>query len=163
MADAPREPHDTREPHGDDASHETFDREIGVGGIVRFGIGLALIVVVSGLVTWWIFVRLRGDEERRDLPPSPIVQREGVPEIPEPRLQTTPERDLAMLRAEEQRFLSTYAWIDRERGVARIPIERSIEILLGQGLPARANAEAWKRPVWRNPTHARLRTEEESP
>ena len=152
------------EPHQDPhAPHDEFDREIGVGGIARFGLGLAIVIVISGLVTWWVFVRLRGDEESRDLPPSPIVQREGVPEIPEPRLQTTPERDLAALRAEERQWLESYAWMDRDAGIARIPIARAIELLLQRGLPTRSGAQAWQRPLWRNPTHTRLYPTEVEP
>jgi hypothetical protein len=148
------------DPHG---SHEAFDREIGVRGIVRFAIGMALIVVVSGLVSWWLFVRLRSDEERRDLPPSPIVQREGAPQVPEPRLQTTPEQDLAATRAQERALLDGYAWVDRNRAVARVPVEVSMHILLRQGLPTRTGAQEWHRPVWRDPTRTRHLRPEEQP
>jgi hypothetical protein len=39
------------------------------------------------------------------------------------------------LRSEERAALSEYRWIDRERGVARIPIERAMEIVAESGLP----------------------------
>lgn len=142
--------------HDPRGSPETYDREIGVRAIVRFGVGLAMLAVVSGWVSWWVFDRLRRDEERRDSPPSPVVQREGAPHVPEPRLQTTPEQDLAAMRAEERVVLEGYAWVDRGRALARVPVELSMDILLQQGLPTRAGALAWHRPVWRDPTRARL-------
>lgn len=136
--------------------HESFDNEIGVRNIARFGIGLGILIVVSGLVSWWVFAGLRRAEVRRDPLPSPIVQRQGTPEVPQPRLQTTPEQDLAALRAEERELLEGYAWLDRDAGVVRVPVALSIELLLQRGLPTRAGAPAWHRPVWRNPTHSRL-------
>jgi hypothetical protein len=49
----------------------------------------------------------------------------------------TPDRQalLVKLRSEERAALSEYRWIDRERGVARIPIERAMEIVAESGLP----------------------------
>jgi len=133
---------------------QEFDREISVRGIMWFGVGLAVAVIVSGLISWWVFASLRRAERQHDLPPSPIVRREGTPAVPEPHLQTTPERDLAAMRAVERERLTRYAWLDRARGVARVPVERSMVLLLQQGLPTRPNAPDWSRPVWHDPTHA---------
>jgi hypothetical protein len=41
------------------------------------------------------------------------------------------------LRRQEEKHLKSYGWIDREKGVAHIPIERAMEILANKGLPAR--------------------------
>jgi hypothetical protein len=60
---------------------------------------------------------------------------------PEPRLQTHPVEDLAALRAREDAALHGYAWVDRDAGVTRIPVERAIEILVERGLPARPAPE----------------------
>jgi hypothetical protein len=56
----------------------------------------------------------------------------------EPRLQSDPRADLARLRAEQTGRLQGYAWVDRERGVARIPIERAMALLADQGQAAYA-------------------------
>jgi hypothetical protein len=47
-----------------------------------------------------------------------------------------PVRDLAELRAREDEHLTTYGWLDRERGVVRIPIEEAMQRLLERGTPA---------------------------
>jgi hypothetical protein len=61
--------------------------------------------------------------------PSPVAQ--ALPrEPPEPRLQTAPQDDLKALRAAETIKLETYGWIDRKGGVVRIPVERSMELLV---------------------------------
>jgi len=54
----------------------------------------------------------------------------GVPELnPKQHLQ------LERLRINERELLTEYAWIDREAGVARIPIDRAIQIVAESGLP----------------------------
>jgi hypothetical protein len=58
-------------------------------------------------------------------------------EPPEPRLQATPALDLARARAKEDERLSTYGWIDRQAGVVHLPIERAMELVAREGLPAR--------------------------
>ena len=42
---------------------------------------------------------------------------------PAPRLQTLPAQDLAAVRAEEDRTLTSYGWVDEHAGTVRIPIE----------------------------------------
>ena len=59
---------------------------------------------------------------------------------PEPRLQTQPLEDLRRLRAEEEAVLTGYGWVDRPKGVVRIPIERAMALVLQKGLPARKAA-----------------------
>jgi hypothetical protein len=54
---------------------------------------------------------------------------------PEPRLQNSPFDDLKRLQAEEEKALSSYGWVDRKAGIARIPIERALEIASQGGLP----------------------------
>jgi len=48
---------------------------------------------------------------------------------PSPRLQANPAADLAAERRREEGMLTGYAWVDRERGIARIPVQRAMEIL----------------------------------
>jgi len=47
-------------------------------------------------------------------------------------LQPDPARDAEAFTAQKRRLLEGYAWVDRERTVARIPIERAMA-LLAQG------------------------------
>ena len=49
--------------------------------------------------------------------------------MPEPRLEVTPGKNLAELRAEEEAELSSYGWIDRTNQIVRIPIERAMELM----------------------------------
>jgi len=44
---------------------------------------------------------------------------------------------LKQLRATEDAILTTYGWVDREKGIVRIPIDRAIDLLATRGLPTR--------------------------
>jgi hypothetical protein len=50
----------------------------------------------------------------------------------ESRLQSVPAHDIASYRAEKNRLLHEYAWIDRSNGVVRIPVERAMALLVQQ-------------------------------
>jgi mono/diheme cytochrome c family protein len=59
---------------------------------------------------------------------------------PEPRLQANPPQELQVMKATQAAQISEYAWVDRQAGVVRIPIERAMALyaqsLQGGGTPA---------------------------
>jgi hypothetical protein len=52
---------------------------------------------------------------------------------PGPRLQTDAEDDLQKFRANEERRLDTYYWIDKQNGIVHIPIEKAMKKLATTG------------------------------
>lgn len=58
-------------------------------------------------------------------------------ESPAPPLQAAPKSDLAEFEARIDDQLNHYAWIDRQAGIVRLPIERAMALLVERGLPAR--------------------------
>lgn len=54
---------------------------------------------------------------------------------PGPRLQTDPPGDLRRFRAEENKRLDTYYWIDKQKGIVHVPIEQTIKKLATTGIP----------------------------
>ena len=72
-----------------------------------------IVLLVSVLAHTWL---------RTTSPPI-----ETVP--PSPRLQANPNVDLAAERRREEGMLEGYAWVDRKRSIARIPVQRAMEIL----------------------------------
>ena len=56
---------------------------------------------------------------------------------PTPSLQTQPFRDIYMLRDEEAKKLGSYGWVDKDGGIARVPIDRAMEIMMQRGFPVR--------------------------
>jgi hypothetical protein len=49
---------------------------------------------------------------------------------PEPHLQVDPVRELAAQRAAEQARLTSYGWVDRQHGIAHVPIEVATRLLV---------------------------------
>jgi|DewCreStandDraft_4_1066084.scaffolds.fasta_scaffold04286_9 hypothetical protein len=98
-----------------------------VGVLVTVGIFAGLYVLTAAL-----------DRYVQRTAPSPNPLAAVAPkEPPAPRLQPAPVKDLLELRAWEDSQLHHYGWVDKANGIARIPIERAIEILAERGLPAR--------------------------
>jgi hypothetical protein len=89
---------------------------------------LALGVAVFLIVTPYALLAVYPGADRLGRLPT------GRAQPPAPRLQIDPKADLEHLRAQERERLTTYGWVDRERRIARIPIERAMELLAGRGL-----------------------------
>ncbi|HZV04153.1 MAG TPA: hypothetical protein VE999_03595 [Gemmataceae bacterium] len=53
---------------------------------------------------------------------------------PGPRLQTDTSADLKRFRAEEERRLNSYYWVDKEKGIVHIPIEQAMKNLAKAGI-----------------------------
>jgi len=49
--------------------------------------------------------------------------------------QPSPADDIAAYRAQKRRMLNEYGWVDRQRGIARIPIEQAMALLGRQRAP----------------------------
>jgi hypothetical protein len=95
------------------------------------GVGVAVIVAVASL--WLVWKGFERAAAKRDPALSPLA---GPVLPPPPRLQSTPLADYREHRAHEDRVLNSYGWVDRERGVVRIPIDRAIELLIQRGEPS---------------------------
>jgi mono/diheme cytochrome c family protein len=63
-----------------------------------------------------------------------VIDAEGLTPLEiEQRIDAPQERE--QLYAAQEERISSYAWLDRESGIAAIPIERAMEIIAQQGLP----------------------------
>src|SRR5258706_15948568 len=116
----------------------TGDADIDARAIVKLGIWLAAVAVVVFGATWVFSKHLKGELVGEDPRPDPIVAGRALEAAPGPRLQSDPNADMAPLRAQESAALGTYAWLSADKTVARIPVERAMEILLANGLPKAA-------------------------
>lgn len=116
--------------------HETSDANVR-GIAIAGGILVATLVVVA-LVVWALFNFFATREELADAPPPPVATPQQLP--PEPRLQVAPAQDWQRMLATDTAFLNSYGWIDEQAEVARIPVERSMELLAAEGLPVSADA-----------------------
>ena len=96
--------------------------------VVYFAIALAGVTAMVSLVVWWLFLRFQQQAAGADVPPRQLST--SPTPVPEPRLEITPQEDLLELRRQEEEILNTYQWIDREKGIARIPLERAMQVYL---------------------------------
>lgn len=71
-----------------------------------------------------------------------LLEPESIDEPPDPRITQSHRIQRRQLERGVDERLSTYGWIDPERSVAHIPIERAVEIVLERGLPARMQTDA---------------------
>ena len=102
------------------------------GAVGKFAIGLVIVCVVSIAL---LFGLLKFFQSREETSVANTVEPTKL--FPDPQLQKTPIADLKAIRAQEDKLLNGYAWVDQPKGVVRIPVERAIEVLAKRGLPSR--------------------------
>jgi hypothetical protein len=113
--------------------HEQSD--LSVRAVLGFFLGVALLIVTSFFLVGGLF-SFFGEMSKEAAPPSPqIADVRRLP--PSPRLQVSPTRELEAVRKAEEEILGSYAWVDREKGIARIPIGRAMDLVAEGKLPAR--------------------------
>lgn len=73
---------------------------------------------------------------------SNLVEETSVQLPPEPRLEQNPNIDGDRIVLESARQLEGYGWVQQRDGRARIPIERSMELLVERGVNPFGTGEA---------------------
>jgi hypothetical protein len=129
------------EPENNPAvAHEHTDAD--AHAITQFGIALTFFIIVSQLLLWWLFSSFSEHEQKLSPPVPAIVKMQAPREPPEPRLQPNPQLDMRNMLLEENQVLTHYGWVDPDRGIVRIPVERAIDIAAQRGLPQFKATEA---------------------
>jgi hypothetical protein len=118
--------------HSSGRGHEMTDASI--SGLVKFSIGLFVLIVVVLFAMRSMFEHFSTTQQLGP-PASPFAETQTLP--PSPRLQVEPALDLKQLRQGEDEKLNSYGWVDQKAGIARIPIDRAMDLLLAKGLPVR--------------------------
>jgi len=131
--------------------HEETD--ISIQQVLIWAGVLAGTIVVSMFLMWilfGVFMKLSDKplEPRRSARPGSAQSSSA------PRLQSKPAQDLKAYRASENKTLSSYAWVDRQNGVVRIPIERAMQAVAASNLPVRTAPKSAPAPVAVAPTPA---------
>jgi hypothetical protein len=107
--------------------HETTDLN------PKYMLYFAIVLVVAGvfiqLGLWWMFNQFEREQALKENRPTLV---EAPKPNPEPRLQINPGEDLQHMLQKENETLSTYGWLDRQKGIARIPIDRAMQLFLAK-------------------------------
>jgi hypothetical protein len=131
---------DGQPPRNSDVTFEPSD--INTRTIVLYLFYLALAVAATFIISIYIFrftTDMAADSDR--LPP-PVRQGAGPTLPPEPRLQgmpghpDDPQQDLRNKIRADQAANETLGWIDKQSGIAQIPVEDAMKLIVSKGLPA---------------------------
>jgi hypothetical protein len=116
-------------------------RDASIPGLLQFGFWLAVIIVVVLFAMKWTFLYFARTQELGP-PRSPLATENARILPPNPRLQAHPRADLENYCQAEQHEINSYGWVDQQDGIARIPVDRAMDLVLKRGLPARTPSAA---------------------
>jgi hypothetical protein len=129
-------------PHNADVSFE--ERDVKAGTIYGYLLALGLAVVAALLVCIYILRFTTNFAASSDTPPPPSRDALG-PNYrefpPEPRLQgvpghiTDPQQDLRDKVKADTEANGKLEWIDKNSGIAQIPVKDAMRIIAEKGLP----------------------------
>jgi hypothetical protein len=110
-----------KRPRNPDVAVERSDAPLGLYAALAGG--LVVFLLISLLALRLIF-------------PGSVSGPSDAPrsESAKPRLQVNPAGDLALHRAAEQKALTGYGWVDHQRGIVRIPIDRAMQDIASTGI-----------------------------
>jgi hypothetical protein len=136
-------------PTNADVAFESSD--IDTRTILAYMFYLAISVAAAFLVSVYVFRFTTTLAVDSRTPPPPV--RKGVgPTVPSaPYLQGVPyspddpQLDLRNKQAADEAANEKYGWIDQQTGIAQIPVEEAMKILVSKGLPGVAAPAAEKK------------------
>lgn len=108
-------------------------RDVWPKALLVAGGGLLVFLVVAVVILRLIF----GAASSWPLPGAASRDNEASPV-----LQTHAAADLAAFRNAEEKELHRLGWVDRDAGMARIPIEDAMQLVVRNGLPDRSDRAA---------------------
>ncbi len=129
-------------PENDAVAFETSD--VKAGTIYAYLAVLAAAVIFSYVVSVFVLRVTTRLAAESDAPPPPVREEMGKDYVtlpPEPRLQgvpghgTDPQYDLREKMQEDSEADEKAGWIDQNSGVAQIPVEDAMKIIVEKGLP----------------------------
>lgn len=135
------------------------DTDVHARPLFWFFVVFAVFMVIAYVLVTWSYRALVKFEESRQ---ADVLTRVAAPrtEIPEsldlraggpivtslpqgaPMLQADPVKDMQAMRAEQEGKLNSYGWIDREKGVVHVPIEKAMAFTLERSMVKAQAAEA---------------------
>ena len=119
------------EPHGHGGYEKT---DAHAGDTYRAGFYILGVMVLTALVLVPMY-RFLGRREKTDQRPAATVLKPPAAAPAFPRLVASEPAALAEFRAQEAAFLSGWGWVEKDQGIARMPIEEAMKIVAERGLP----------------------------
>ena len=111
-------------------------RDINERSAFWFGFWILAVMVVVAFLMKPLYNLLSKRETAAQAPAAYVLATDpGALEPSGPRLQVKPELDIGAFRAQEDAILASYAWVDKERGVVRIPVVEAMRLVAERGVP----------------------------
>lgn len=107
---------------------EPTDWELGPVALIY--VGVLVLLVICSFVLIPAYRAALPDADR-----TPTISAPG------PRLQTNPQGDFQKFRAEEEKRLRSFYWVDREKGTVHIPIDQAMQQLARTGIASFGKTE----------------------
>jgi hypothetical protein len=108
------------------------------------GLRRGAYVIVGGIVCALVAgaLMLRGHRSAANTPPHPFQGNA-------PLLQPAPQPDRVRYFEDKRRVLGSYGWVDRQAGIARIPLDEAMKLLAARAgtAPAAAGQPAQPAPI----------------
>lgn len=125
-----------------DLRHE--HRDVNVWAVGKVGIALILTTIASLLLMFGVFRYLEVRENAAQIPPAftTSLNPNRLPPQPNVMFNEHEAENQQDYRAEEDKLLNGYSWVDQAHGVVRIPIDRAMDLMLQRGQNARPQNSA---------------------
>ena len=116
-------------------------RDVNVRSMAWIIAAIVVTAAVLHVVLYFMYTDFRsGFAECGRVPKS--LEQAGQRNTGRPKLQVDPATDINRLREDENKKLSSYGWIDKDKGVIRIPIKDAIRLVAERGLGSTATANS---------------------
>jgi len=112
-------------------AHEST--EIRTKPIVLFALALVVLGVAVHFSLGWVMGRFAGQESKIAASRPPLFA--AAVDYSGPHLQGDPAADRIRIQKEQLEQLSSYGWVDRKAKIARIPIDRAMDLVAESSAP----------------------------
>jgi hypothetical protein len=116
-------------------------RDANVRALLQFAFWMAVVLALTMVAMKWTFDYFK-KAEPLGATSSPLVKEGERVMPPAPVLQVHPHQELEDYCAAQQEAVNSYGWVSKEAGVAHIPVDRAMDLVLARGLPTRPANEA---------------------
>jgi len=117
------------------STYEHTDATVSIIVKFLFWLAVSAVAIHFGLALMYALLVDRAMETGERRYPLAAAQGERLP--PAPRLQQKPRNERYEFQIEEQTFLGSYGWMNRDEGIVHIPIDDAMRLTVERGLPAR--------------------------
>ncbi len=128
------------DPHAEDKQNMGYEpRDVSLGVLIKWLIGLFVFVALSAVLALgtYFILTLHGGSGNVEWPQASLDEHNVPRDLPV--LQKNPVKDIKDFRLDEDKALTSYRWVDAKAGIAKIPVDRAMEIIAAKGLPDKAD------------------------